>query len=130
MPKLGDALPSFEISNVTKERVDDYLALSRDGNPIHSDIAIAEAAGFDQLVVPGALIMAEAAKSVEAWRHCGGIKDLDARFLNPVLVGRNLQIHGSVRHVDFSGSTAILRVRITQSDKLAMVAEITVTLRP
>jgi len=83
----------FAITNADLER---YATVSGDLNPIHLDSAAARAAGFEDTIAHGMLIMALACRVVTDWCHdSGAVVQYSARFVKPVVVktGKVTQIY-------------------------------------
>lgn len=82
-----------------------YAAASGDANPIHTDPEIAEAAGFEGVVLQGMCTMAFAHQAVTRWAGSdpGRVRRLHVRFAAPVYPGDELTFRGEV--VDVEGGS-------------------------
>ena len=88
---LGDADWSDEIS-VPQSAIDTYLALSGDGNPIHSDARQAAALGLAAPVVPGLFLISMIQPICEAALPGTALASLKARFLAPLCADQAFRI--------------------------------------
>lgn len=107
---LGLRLPGMDLPLADHAAVAAYLAASGDDNPLHRDPALARAAGYDDILVPGMLVMGQMAEVLAAWPACGRVDWLLCRFVDPVVVGTALRCEGRVVAADPSGG---FMVRLT-----------------
>lgn len=73
-------------------QVDRYLALSGDGNPMHSDQELAQRLGLAAPIVPGLLLISLVQPYVEAQAPTCRIMSLRARFAAPILADQPVSI--------------------------------------
>lgn len=78
--------------SVTQAKVDRYLALSGDTNPIHSDVPMAEALGLAAPIVPGLLLVSTIQPACHSALPTMSLVSLKARFMAPLCVGAPYQI--------------------------------------
>ncbi len=77
---------------ITQAQTDRYLALSGDGNPIHSDPEAARALGLSAPVVPGVLLLSLVQPAVEAAFPGARLAMLKCRFMAPLEMGDPFRI--------------------------------------
>lgn len=122
-------LPPVDLTYPDADALRPYLDLMGDDNPLHRDIAVARAAGFDGLVVPGMMVMAQMAAALADWPGCAAIHDLTARFVQPVLTGSTLRLDGRIVAHQPDGR-AILRLTAGQDRRPSVLAEAVITPAP
>jgi acyl dehydratase len=92
---------AFEAA-VTPSMIDQFCALSGDDNPLHADAAYARARGFEDRVAHGLLTSAFYSRLVGV--HLPGqralLHELKVTFHRPVYAGMQLQVEGSIRHLN------------------------------
>jgi len=119
---VGTRLPGVDLPLADAEAVQAYLAVSGDDNPLHRDRSMARAAGFDDSLVPGMLVMGQMAEVLHNWPACAAIDWMLCRFVDPVIVGTALRCEGRVVAQDPSGGV-ILRLTAGVGRRPAVVAE-------
>ncbi len=119
----GTRLPERCVERLDLDRVRAYLAVSGDGNPIHTDHDSARRAGLPERPVPGMLVMAMLGALVEDWPPAVVTLKLAARFVAPVFIGGDLVLSGKVAAVDTVANRVIIRLLATQSGKLCVLGE-------
>lgn len=77
-----------------------FAAASGDHNPLHLDLATAQAAGFDRPVVHGMLTMAYAARLCSSHFGAGSVRALQTRFTGVARLGDTVRLAGALTHVD------------------------------
>lgn len=85
--QVGDELPPLELPPLTRQMLAVYCGASGDHNPVHVDIDFARAAGLDDVIAHGMLVMAWSGRVLTAWVPQLAIRSFDARFLNPTRIG-------------------------------------------
>jgi acyl dehydratase len=108
-----------------------YVVAAGDDNPLHQDAAIARAAGFPNILVPGLLLAAHIARTLEEAPAVHALRALSTRFARPVLPGQALRmdarpvaLHPEDRMV------TILRLKVQGPDGLVLMGEAEVRLSP
>ncbi len=107
---IGTRLPAVDLPVAGHALVASYLAASGDDNPLHREPALARAAGFDDILVPGMLVMGQMAEVLCAFPGCAAIVSFHCRFVEPVVVGAALRCEGRVVAATADGG---LIVRLT-----------------
>lgn len=107
-----------------------YVRAAGDDNPLHSDPSAAAAAGFADVLVPGMLLAAHVARCVYEAPPVAEILALTTRFARPVLPGQAMVLTGqTVARKQGKDPVAILRLKVTGPDGLAVMGEAEVHLR-
>lgn len=125
----GHRLPTETIAAIKMNQIEAYTAVSGDDNPIHRNRDLALEIGLDGIPVPGMLIMARISNFVNQWQHCVSIRKLHARFVHPVIVESGVIIEARIVALSSPGQSAVLRVVVSQKEKIAIMAEVVVALR-
>lgn len=89
---LGQGGQTLATLPITVTHIARYTALARDRNPLHADIAAAQAASFKDVIAPGMLLCALAETAFVQTSPQAEIRDLRARFLSPALVNASVQL--------------------------------------
>ena len=108
---------SFE-ETVTDEKMQLFLELSGDSNPMHLDEQYAKAAGFRSRLVYG--LLTSAFYSTLAGIYLPGksclLHGIDIKFQNPVYIGERLVISGTVKELDERFKTLVIQAYITNEN--------------
>jgi acyl dehydratase len=94
LPTVPDRLPDIEVSLPTLERQALLYRLSGDYNPLHSDPAVAKAAGFSRPILHGLCTFGMAAHAIlkaTCEYRAARIKEIAARFTAPVYPGETIR---------------------------------------
>lgn len=127
--KLSDVLPPWEVLEpIDADWLHRYAAASGDDNPLHTDAAVAQAAGFSGPIVPGMLLLGLCERAIRAWYVDAMLLRLAGRFLHPVVIPARLVVSGRVAQV--AGDVVVLRMFIgTAGAAPACVADAKLNLR-
>lgn len=110
---VGDELPTRS-RIVTRDDIAAYAEASGDLNPLHSDDAVARAAGFPGVIAHGMLTMGHLATTVAEWAGgAASVARLTAQFRTPVYPGEAIVAGGRVRALDAATCTATLDVWVS-----------------
>lgn len=128
--KVGD-VASFE-RVIVEEDVATFARLSGDYNPLHTDVAYAEATPFGQRVVFGMLLGAFVSQLIGMQlpgRRALILKE-SLEFKKPVFIGDTIAIIGTV--ATKSGSTGILEIQISikRGDEVMTEGSVHARVRP
>jgi 3-hydroxybutyryl-CoA dehydratase len=97
---VGDALPPFEIAQVSPEAMRDWSVFLADPNPIHLDVAVVKAKGLgDKRINQGPINVAYMMNMLMAAFPGCRIETMDSRFLDNVYEGDRVTASGSVTAV-------------------------------
>lgn len=118
----GLRLPTVEVPALGRVEVAAYLAASGDDNPLHSDAALARAAGFDDIVIPGLMVMGQMSEMLASWPPCAHVHELKVWFTDPVVVGTPLTLSGRVVALRPDGH-AILRLTARVGRRVSVMGE-------
>ncbi len=128
LPGLGHKIPPREFGPFDRKALERYAIVSGDGNPLHLDPKVAQAAGLPDTPVHGLLMMSCFEPYILDWHPALFIARLSCKFLNPVFAGEGIRLFGRVvSRRDSPRPELILRlIARAPRDSLAMVAEATV----
>lgn len=87
---------------ITGEMLDNFVKLSGDCNPLHTDSVYAQKKGFKENVVHGMLTSALYSRLVGVYlpgKHCL-LHGIDISFKKPVYIGDTLTISGMVSYIN------------------------------
>ena len=87
---------------ITSEMMNEFLKLSGDKNPLHTNVEYARRQGYENCVVYGMLTAALISKLGGCYlpgKYCL-IQGVDIKFTQPVFVGDVLDVIGEVKRVD------------------------------
>lgn len=110
--QVGFHLPVFEAPPVSRQALAIYCGASGDHNPIHVDIDFAKAAGLEDVIAHGMLVMAYAGRMLTNWMPQSSIKNFDIRFLNMTEIGEKICSNGVVREKFIEANQKILVVEV------------------
>jgi len=121
------SLPPTDLHYEDAAALRPYLDMMGDDNPLHRDPAVAQAAGFDGLVVPGMMVMAQMIAALADWQGCAAIHDISAHFVQPVVTGTTLQVNGRVVALRTDGR-AVMRLTAGKDRRPSVLGEAVITL--
>ena len=84
---VGEHLPALTLPPITRATLAIYCGASGDHNPVHVDIDFARAAGLDDVITHGMLVMAYTGRVLTEWAPPAAIRRFDTRFLAVTQVG-------------------------------------------
>lgn len=119
----GSALPSRRVGPLTQTDVLRFAGASGDFNPLHWDPEVARHAGFEAPVLMGQYTAAMMAAWVSDRFGVERLRELEIRFVAPVIVGDTVTFGGVVDEVSGSG---MLRLAIEAVTDAGVVARATV----
>ena len=79
--QVGDALPAFSCSPITRTTLALFAGASGDTNPIHIDLDVARSAGLDDVFAHGMLSMAYLGRLLTSWVPQDRIISYAVRFI-------------------------------------------------
>ena len=123
VPARGDSLPERVLASIGHQAMHAYLAVSGDVNPLHTDEALARAAGLSGVPVPGMMVTGLFGELLGDWQSDAVIKRLSTSFAAPILVEGELRLGGRVVAVDEAAATAIVRLTARQAGKVCVLGE-------
>lgn len=95
-----------------------FAAASGDHNPLHLDVEVARAAGFDRPVVHGMLTMAYAARLFTRHFGAGSVRALQTRFTGVAKLGDTVVLHATLAKVEEGLGHYELRARTAAGTEL------------
>lgn len=117
----ADALPALQTAAITRLDLALYAGASGDHNPVHVDIDFARRAGFDDVFAHGMLVMAHAARGLNAWAPQRRLRALQLRFLRITHVGDRLRCEGRITGRTEHAGEALLRIGLAVRDASGVV---------
>jgi acyl dehydratase len=93
---VGDTLPDLALPALTRTTIALYAAGSGDHVPLHIDSDFAQAAGYPDVFMHGALGMAYIGRLLEQWVGPEAVHELDLRFRAITYPGEQLTATGRV----------------------------------
>lgn len=115
---VGDELPALCMPPMTRQALAIYCGASGDHNPVHVDSDFARAAGLDDVITHGMLVMAYTGRLLTRWVPQIAIRSFDTRFLHPTLIGDAITARGTVveKFVAEDGARCV-RVAVSATDQ-------------
>lgn len=108
---------SFE-ATITSEMMDQFLVMSGDTNPLHTDASYAKEKGFPDRVVYGMLTSALYSKLVGVYlpgKYCL-LQEVKTSFHKPVFIGDTLNVFGEVAYLNDAFSVVEIKAHIINQD--------------
>jgi len=118
---IGHELPALTLPAITRQALAIYCGASGDHNPIHVDIDYAQAAGLDDVIAHGMLIMAYVGRVLTNWVPQSAIRDFNTRFLAMTDVGDQITACGRVVEKFNQATARCVRVEIEAVDQNGIV---------
>ena len=119
----GTQFKAWKIDGITADALVPYLEQSGDDNPLHRDPSVAIGIGLSAIPVPGQLVMAIIERYLDATAPENPIGRLAVQFVSPVFINLPLDISARVVAMREEGRGAVVRIRVTQAGRLAVVGE-------
>jgi 3-hydroxybutyryl-CoA dehydratase len=104
--------------NVPADAIQQFVKLSGDAAPLHTDAVFAKNAGFEAPVVHGAYLTALVSRFV-GMEFPGAnaiLERMDIMFRRPCYAPAHLTIKGTVVQVSEAVATVVLQISVTQAD--------------
>ena len=95
-----------------------FAAASGDHNPLHLDVEVARAAGFDRPLVHGMLTMAYAARLFTRTFGAGSVRHLQTRFIGAAKLGDTVLLSATLSGTDGAFGVYELRARSSEGKEL------------
>lgn len=108
---------SFGVT-VDSEKMDMFLAISGDNNPLHTDFSYAQNRGFRDVVVYGLLTSSFYSTLVGVYlpgRYCL-LQGIDIQFTKPVFTGDKLTVTGKVHFINEAFKYIEIKASITNQE--------------
>ena len=87
---LGDEIPSLTLPPLTRHTLAVYCGASGDHNPLHVDFDFARAAGLDDVIAHGMLIMGYMGRTVTDWAPQTALRSFNTRFMAMTKIGNQI----------------------------------------
>ena len=103
---------------ISRDDLAQYVELSGDAAPLHTDAAFAQAAGFEGVVVHGAYLMALTSRLVgmEFPGPRAILERMDMAFRKPCYVPCEIKLAATVKQISEAVATVILDIVISDSE--------------
>ncbi len=124
----GTQFNVWSVDGISANALVPYLEQSGDDNPLHRDPSVAASIGLPAIPVPGQLVMAIIERYLGATAPGNSIKRLTVKFVSPVFVDRSLDISGRVAAMRDEGCSAVIRIRVLQEGRPAVLGEAEINL--
>lgn len=111
---VGTELPPLELPPISRATLALFAGASGDHNPVHIDLDVAHAAGFDDVFAHGMLSMAYLGRLLTGWVAQQRIRSFRVRFAAITPVHARPTCTGRVVAVD--GDTATLELFVRLAD--------------
>ena len=115
--EVGDELPPLTVPPLTRQTLAVYCGASGDHNPVHVDIDFAKAAGLDDVIAHGMLIMAYTGRLLTNWAPQAAIRSFDTRFLAMTRIGDEITATGRVVEKFNNGDGDYVRIDLGTRDQ-------------
>lgn len=132
-PPIGAELPTLTLGPVTPALLARYADASGDHNPLHSDPAFAHAAGLDDVIAHGMLVMGLLGRLADTIGGPGSTRDFRASFKAMTRLGETLHAGGAVTAVDEQDGRPLVTAELWargDGDQLKATASVTIALEP
>jgi 3-hydroxybutyryl-CoA dehydratase len=116
--ELSEGLSHEFEAQLTQSMLTDFLELSGDQNPLHTDTEFARHAGFRDIVAYGMLTSALYSTLVGVYlpgRYCL-LQGIDVDFVNPAFLGDHLRVAGSISYLNQAYHRAEVKASIHNGD--------------
>ena len=80
--KIGDTIPTYTSTPITRTHLVRYAGASGDFNPLHHDETFIKMIGMDNVIAHGMLIMGIASEAITSWIDKRNLRKFNARFLS------------------------------------------------
>jgi acyl dehydratase len=115
--QVGDTLPALVLPPITRQTLAIYCGASGDHNPVHVDIDFARAAGLDDVIAHGMLIMAYMSRQLTNWVPQHQIRTFNTRFMAITRVGDEITCTARVIEKLVRDGEPRVRIGITAADQ-------------
>lgn len=106
----GGELPTFTMTDIDLDRINEFMDLMGDTNPVHNDEALVEKLGLRGPVAQGPASLAYVINMLLEWQPDGMLERLSFRFRDVVTVGDEPTARGVVTRVE--GGRAVIDVSL------------------
>lgn len=113
----GTLLPPLTAAPVTHNTLVRYSGASGDYNPLHTDPAVAQAAGYDTVIAHGMFVMGLLGRLVEGYVGPLALRRFSVRFRGVTRPGDVLTCSGHVNEVYLVGAEARISGEVQAADQ-------------
>lgn len=79
---VGDTMPTYTSTPITRTQLVRYAGASGDFNPLHHDESFIKMIGMDNVIAHGMLIMGIAGEAITDWIDKRNLRKFNARFMS------------------------------------------------
>ena len=114
---LGDEIPSLTLPPLTRHTLAVYCGASGDHNPLHVDFDFARAAGLDDVIAHGMLIMGYMGRTVTDWAPQTALRSFNTRFMAMTKIGNQITCTARITEKSQVATERRVRLAITARDQ-------------
>ena len=114
---VGTELPALLAPPITRQTLAIYCGASGDHNPVHVDLDYAKAAGLEDVIAHGMLVMAYTGRVLTDWVPHEWVTSFNTRFLAMTRVGEVITASGTIVEKIEDGGTVTLRVALEAANE-------------
>ncbi len=114
---VGTKLPGLSVPPVTRQTLAIYCGASGDHNPVHVDLDYAKAAGLEDVIAHGMLVMAYTGRVLTDWVPHEWVTSFSTRFLAMTRVGESITASGTIVEKIENGGAVMLRVALEATNE-------------
>ena len=114
---LGDEIPSLTLPPLTRHTLAVYCGASGDHNPLHVDFDFARAAGLDDVIAHGMLIMSYMGRTVTDWVPQTALRSFNTRFMAMTKIGNQITCTARITEKSEVAMERRVRLAITARDQ-------------
>lgn len=113
---VGDSVPPLRVDELTRTQIVQYLGASGDFNPLHHDDEFARRGGQEGVIAPGMLVAGFASSALTDWVPIRSVERFRTRFVDTVVPGDSLIVHGEVTAIDRDGDAIVAEIDLVVED--------------
>lgn len=114
---VGDPLPPLAMPPITRHTLAIYCGASGDHNPLHVDSDFAKAAGLEDVIAHGMLIMAYMGRTLTNWVPQTAICGFSTRFQAMTRIGDQITCTGEIVEKFARDGERRVRVQVSAADQ-------------
>ena len=114
---VGDELPPLRMPPLARHTLAIYCGASGDHNPVHVDSDFAKAAGLDDVIAHGMLVMAYSGRVLSQWVPQSAIRQMQTRFLAVTRIGDAITARARIIEKREEGGERCVLVEISTANQ-------------
>ncbi|MSR12982.1 MAG: dehydratase [Gammaproteobacteria bacterium] len=115
--QVGDSLPALTAKPLTRQTLAVYCGASGDHNPVHVDSDFARAAGLDDVIAHGMLIMSYMSRTLTDWVPQNRVRSFNTRFMAITHIGDEITCTAKVVEKFTRDAENLVRIAIAAADQ-------------